>query len=85
MPGLAFILCMVTSLVSALLLLRAARGPTRRLLLWSAAFFIGMALNNLLLFIDIVTGPSVDWLTPANIVTALSLVGLMYALIWEAT
>jgi hypothetical protein len=85
MPGLAFILCMVTSVVSALLLWRAARGPTRRLLLWSAAFFIGMAVNNLLLFIDVVTGPQVDWLTPANIVMALSLAGLIYALIWEST
>ena len=85
MPGLAFILCAITSLLSGVLLWRAARGPTRRLLLWSAAFFFGMTLNNLLLFVDVVTGPNVNWMTPANVVAAVSLVGLIYALIWEST
>jgi hypothetical protein len=85
MPGLAFLLCMITSLLSAVLLWRAARGPTRRLLLWSAAFFVGMAINNLLLFVDVITGPNVNWMTPANVVAAVSVIGLIYALVWEAT
>lgn len=85
MPGLAFILCAVTSLLSGVLLWRAARGPTLRLLRWSAAFFFGMTLNNLLLFVDVVTGPDVNWTTPANVVAVLSIIGLIYALIWEST
>jgi uncharacterized protein DUF5985 len=79
-----YILCMVTSLVAMWLLLRSYRRNRSRLLLWSAAAFVAFALNNLLLFFDLVVFPvSVD-LRPYRVLTALIGVAiLLYAFIWE--
>ena len=85
MPGVVFVLCMLTSLVSGLLLWRAAEGPSRRLLFWSALFFFGMTLNNAILFADVVVGPLIDLSLSANAVALLSILALIYALIWEAS
>lgn len=85
MPGVVFILCMLTSLVSGVLLWRAAHGPSRRLLTWSAAFFFGMAINNGILFADVLVGREIDLTLPANLVALVSILALLYALIWEAS
>ncbi len=53
-------LCAVTSLLCALLLLRAYLKRRYRLLLWSALCFSGLALNNVLLVIDKLLVPEVD-------------------------
>jgi hypothetical protein len=79
-----YILCMVTSFVSMWLLLRSYRRNRSRLLLWSAAAFVAFALNNLLLFFDLVVLPASIDLRPARALTAL--IGaaiLLYAFIWE--
>jgi hypothetical protein len=85
MPGAVFILCMLTSLVSGILLWRAAHGPSRRLLFWSALFFFGMVINNAILFADVVVGPQTDLTMPANLIALVSVFALLYALIWEAS
>jgi hypothetical protein len=76
---------MLTSLVSGVLLWRAAQGASRRLLTWSAVFFFGMAINNAILFVDVLIGPQTDLTMPANLVALVSVFALLYALIWEAT
>jgi uncharacterized membrane protein len=79
-----YILCMVTSLVAMGLLLRSYRQNRSRLLLWSAAAFVAFALNNLLLFFDLVVLPVTIDLRPARVLTALIGVAiLLYAFIWE--
>jgi hypothetical protein len=78
-----YALCMLTSLGCAVLLLRAYLGSRYRLLLWSGLCFAGLTLNNLLLFIDKMTGPMID-LSIWRLVTALAaLLPLLYGLIWE--
>ena len=75
---------MVTSLVAMWLLLRSYRRNRSRLLLWSAAAFVAFALNNLLLFFDLVVLPTSIDLRPLRALTALVGVGiLLYAFIWE--
>ena len=65
-----YILCLVTS--------------RSRLLLWSAAEFVAFALNNLMLFFDLVVLPTSIDLRAARALTALVGVGiLLYAFIWE--
>ena len=49
-----YALCALTSLVCAWLLLRAYQRQRTRLLLWSSVSFAGLALNNVLLFIDLI-------------------------------
>jgi hypothetical protein len=85
MPGLVYILCMLTSLASAVLLARAATGPGRRLLLCSAVSFVGMALNNVALLADALVGPTVDWSVWPHLIALASAAILVYGLIWEST
>jgi uncharacterized membrane protein len=78
-----YILCVLTSLTAMFLLLRSYRQNGSRLLLWSAAAFVAFAVNNLLLFADIVLLPNVD-LRPFRALTAFAGVAiLLYAFIWE--
>ena len=47
-----YLLCAATSVMCAWLLLRGYRQRRTRLLFWSSTCFMGLALNNLLLFVD---------------------------------
>lgn len=78
-----YLLCVLTSLMAMWLLLRSYRKNRSNLLLWSAAAFVAFALNNLLLFTDIVLLPQID-LRPLRSATAIAgVVILLYAFIWE--
>jgi Family of unknown function (DUF5985) len=78
-----YILCALTSILCAAMLVRGYRQSRVRLLFWSACCFAGLALNNVLLLVDIGT-PSVDlqiWrAVPAVVGVAL----LVYGLVWES-
>lgn len=84
LESVVYVLCLLTSLVAMWLLLRGYRQSRSRLLLWSAAAFIAFAINNLMLFLDLVVLPlSID-LRSGRALTALVGVGiLLYAFIWE--
>jgi Family of unknown function (DUF5985) len=56
MAGAVFALCALTSLACALLLLRAYRAERVSLLLWTCLCFAGLAVNNILLFVDVMLG-----------------------------
>lgn len=79
-----YLLCAATSAACALLLLRAHRRTRTSLLLWSGLCFVGLALNNAILVVDLILVPDVDlstWrLVPAVVGVAL----LLYGLIWES-
>jgi hypothetical protein len=85
MPGVVYILCLFTSLAIAILLLRAYRRSETRLLLWSSLCFFGMALNNGLLYLDLMVGPTFDLSTLPRIASLVSALLLTYGLIWEAS
>lgn len=81
-----YLLCTITSLVCAALLLRSYARNHGRLLLWSAICFLGLFVNNLLVLIDLdqivfasVTNLSVWRLVPA----ILGLAALCYGLVTE--
>ena len=83
-PAAVYLLCLLTSMGCAALLVRSWRRTRTRLLLWSAAAFVLLALNNLLLVADLLVLPDVP-LTPLRHATALAAVGvLLYGFIWEA-
>lgn len=52
-----YLLCAVTSLVCAGLLVRSYRRSRMKLILWTSLCFMGLALNNVLLFIDLAIIP----------------------------
>jgi hypothetical protein len=80
-----FLLCALTSLACAVLLLRAYGRSRSRLLLWSGLCFIGLALNNGLLVIDRVVFPDTVDLSLWRQVPALTgICLLLYGLVWDA-
>ena len=78
-----YILCAVTSAASAVLLLRGYVRSRARLLLWSGWCFVFLALNNVLLYIDIEVLPSRDLSLLRAIPVVIALALLLYGLIWE--
>ena len=80
-----YLLAILTSLACMLLLFRAYAGTGTRLLLWSALCFVGLSVNNVLLFIDLVIFPTEIDLRPWRLLSALAgLLFLLYGFIWEA-
>lgn len=79
-----YILCALTSLGCALLLFRGYRESHLRLLFWSSLCFGGLALNNAMLFADVVLVPEIDLFGIWRSVVALASLGvLIFGLVWE--
>jgi hypothetical protein len=79
-----YILGALTSLCCAFLLLRGYARGRKRLLLWSALCFAGLAISNLLVFVDLVMFPEVNLYRFRLITAALAMILLLYGLIWES-
>ena len=84
MASVVYALCALTSGLCAMLLWRAYRSSRARLLLWSSLSFIGLACNNLLLFVDLVVVPSVDLALYRSLLSAVSVMVLLLGLIWDS-
>ena len=83
MAAAVYVLCALTSSLCALLLSRAYRANRARLLFWSSICFIGLALNNVILFVDLIVVPQVD-LRPLRDGTALIALSVMlFGFIWD--
>lgn len=81
--NLVYILCAATSAICALLLYRGYRSSRARLLFWSCLCFVGLALNNVLLIIDVRVVPLTDLSTWRLVPAVLGIGALLYGLIWE--
>lgn len=80
-----FLLCALTSVICAVLLLRGYGRSRSRLLLWSGLCFAGLALNNALLVIDRVVLPaSVDLSVWRQVPATVGITLLLYGLVWDA-
>jgi hypothetical protein len=79
-----YLLCAATSSACALLLLRAHHRTGTGLLLWSGLCFVGLALNNAILVVDLILIPDVDLSTWRLVPAAIGVVLLLYGLIWES-
>ena len=79
-----YALCAVTSLGCAGLLLRAYLEARISLLFWCLLCFIGLALNNVVLFIDKVVAPDVDLSVWRGLPAALGVAALVFGLVWQA-
>lgn len=78
-----YILCTLTALACAVLLLANYRRTGHRVLFWSALCFVGMTVNNMLLALDKLVFPAID-LLPWRLLAALVAVCLLlYGLIFE--
>jgi multidrug transporter EmrE-like cation transporter len=79
-----YLLCAVTSLVAAVLLLRQYEARRTPLLLWSCIGFFGLAVNNMLAFADFALMTGTDLSLARAIAGVCASLVLLYGLIWEA-
>lgn len=84
MAELVYILCAATSIVCALLLFRGYRDNRTRLLFWSSLCFAGLALNNIVLFLDLVIVPTVDLSIIRSLIALISLLLLLFGLVFDS-
>jgi hypothetical protein len=79
-----YLLTCLTSLLCAILLLRAYFNVRRRLLLWAGLCFAGMAISNFLVFLDLVVLVDMDLYTYRLAASAISICLLLWGLVWES-
>lgn len=80
-----YILCAATSIVCAVLLVRGWAASRQRLLLWSAACFVGLALNNLIMVVDVLLVPNVDLMLLRHLTAHAAMAVLLVGLVWEGS
>ena len=83
MAEITYGLCAATSVSAAVLLLLRYRERPSRLLFWSAIAFGGLALQNVLVAVDLVMIPHVDLSALRAIVGALAMLVFVFGLISE--
>ena len=82
-PTAVYLLCFATSAACAFLLARNYLRTRARLLLWSAACFLLLALNNFVVVLDLLVIPDVSFRL-VRILLALSAVGvLLFGFVWD--
>jgi len=80
-----YVLCALASIFCAFLLIRNYRRTRLRLALWASVCFSGLALNNVLLFVDLVLTPSIDLGTFRGGVALVAMLVLVGGLVLEDT
>jgi hypothetical protein len=83
LPTIVYLLCFLTSSGCAILLARAHRRSRARLLLWSAAAFVLLALNNLTLVLDLVVFQDVDLRLVRHSFALGAVAVLLFGFIWD--
>jgi hypothetical protein len=78
-----YLICLLTSLVCMILLLRGYRRTGMRLLLWSGICFVCLSASNLVLFVDVQL-PDVDLHFYRLGLNMAAGIVLMFGFIWEA-
>lgn len=80
-----YLIAMLTSGACMVLLIRAYLGSRLRILLWSALCFVGLTVNNTLLFVDLVLLPdSVDLRLYRHTAALVGMLFLIYGFIRES-
>lgn len=83
MAPIVYLLCALSSLSCALLLIRSYWQTRSRFLLQSSICFVGFAIANALLLVDLVVLPDVDLLVHRQLVSFVSVTVLAWGFIWD--
>jgi hypothetical protein len=84
MPELVYILCAVLSLLCAVLLARSWAQNRSKLLLWSMLCFGLLAVNNLLLFLDLVVIAEYNLAPVRHSIALVAITLLVAGQVWES-
>ena len=83
-PAVVYVLCFLTSAACAWLLGRSYGRNGSGLLLWSSICFVFLALNNLVLVLDLVVVPDLDLRLARLFLALAAVVSLLWGFIWKA-
>jgi len=84
-PEAVYILCALTSILCAVLLLRGYRATRTRLLFWASVCFGFLAINNVILYFDLVIlPPQIDLFWYRNVAALIGMLALAFGLTWES-
>lgn len=85
MAEFVYALCAITSMACAVLLVNGYRRSKAWLLFWSGLCFAGLAVNNVLLFVDLVVVPhAVDLSLIRSVIALAAMIVLLYGLVRES-
>jgi hypothetical protein len=84
MTGMVYLLCAGTCLLCAVMLLRGYARTHVRLLLWSGLCFVGLMLDNVMLYVDVVVVPDVSLIIVRKIPGLVGIVLLLFGLVWDS-
>jgi len=84
MAEVVYILCAATSILCAALLFRSYRASRAPLLFWSSLCFVGLAVNNVMLILDLYV-VSTDLFFARTLVALGAMLMLLYGLIWRSS
>jgi hypothetical protein len=85
MPGIIYILCAATSLLCAVMLFRGYYRSGVRLLFWSGLCFLGLMLDNILLYVDLhVLGEDFSLIIWRKVPGLIAVMLLLFGLVWES-
>jgi len=82
-PTAVYLLCFLTSAACALLLVRSYRRTGARLLFWSGLCFLFLAANNLVVIVDLLLIPDVDFRLVRHLLALAALIVLLFGFIWD--
>jgi hypothetical protein len=84
MTGAVYLLCAATCLLCAILLFRGYARTGVRLLFWSGLCFVGLMLDNLMLYIDAIVVPDTSLAIWRKIPGLVGIMLLLFGLVWES-
>jgi Family of unknown function (DUF5985) len=84
MPGVVYLLCAATCLLCAILLFRGYARTGVRLLFWSGLCFLGLMIDNVMLYVDLIIVPDIELAAWAKIPGLVAIILLLYGLVWES-
>lgn len=82
-PGIVYVLCLITSVICAALLVRAWTKTKTRFLMWCAVAFSLLALNNLFVVADMIVFPDIEFWVARQAAAFAAVAVLLYAFVWE--
>jgi hypothetical protein len=82
--SIVYLLCALTSLGCAALLLLKYRRNRVPLLFWSSLCFVGFAVNNIILFIDLIVVPELDLSLVRTVPALIGVMLLLWGFVWDS-
>ena len=83
-PHFVYALCALTSVLCAVLMVRSFLRSRQRAHLWLGLCFAALAVNNVLLFLNVVVVRSIDLSVTRAAVALAAMAAFLFVLIWEA-